>query len=72
MEYVVLRNEETGEIEKIGRFTASGIAEQFRGDHWESDSSLYSLQFDGLLKDISKAEAEKIIARMLEKEKIAA
>ncbi len=72
MEYVILRDEKTGEIEKIGRFSENGIAEQFCGDHWESDASLYSLQFDGLLENVSEAETEKIIARQLELEKIAA
>lgn len=72
MEYVILRNEETGKIEKIGRFTESGITEQFCGGHWEGDPSLYSMQFDGLLENISEAEAEKLIARQREREKIAA
>jgi hypothetical protein len=72
MEFVVLRDEETGEIEKVGRFLESGIAEQFCDNHWESDSSLYSLQFDGLLEEISEVEAEKIISQILEREKIAA
>jgi hypothetical protein len=72
MEYVILRNEETGEIEKLGRFLKNGLGEQFCDDHWESDSSLYSLMFDGLLEDISEIEAEKIIAQRLKQEKIAA
>ncbi len=72
MEFVILRDEETGEIEKIGRFSENGIAEQFCEDHWESDASLYSLQFDGLLEEISETLAEKIIAEILEREKIAA
>ena len=72
MEYVILRDEETGEIEKIGRFRANGIAEQFCEDHWQSDASLYSLQFDGLLENTSETEAAKIIARHQAREKIAA
>ena len=71
MEYVVLRDEETGKIEKLGRFQ-NGLAEQFCKDHWESDASLYSLQFDGLLEKISGAEVEKIIAEQFAREKIAA
>ena len=71
MEYVVLRDEETGEIEKIGRFQ-NGLAEQFCDDHWESDASLYSLQFDGLLENISESEAAKIITQQQRREKIAA
>lgn len=72
MEYVILKDEETGEIEKIGRFRKNGIAEQFCDGVWESDASLYSLQFDGLLENISEAEAAKIIAQYQTPEKIAA
>ncbi|HSK70556.1 MAG TPA: hypothetical protein VK892_02590 [Pyrinomonadaceae bacterium] len=71
MDYFILRNEETGELEKLGRFQ-NGIGEQFCDDHWESDASLYSLQFDGLLEKISEAEAEEIIAEQFSSEKIAA
>ncbi len=72
MEYVILRDEETGEIEKIGRFLENGLTEQFCDDHWESDSSLYSLMFDGLLEKISEAEAERLITLQHRREKIAA
>lgn len=72
MDYFILRDEETGEIEKIGRFLENGLAEQFCAGHWESDASLYSLMFDGLLEEISETEAEKIIAEILKREKIAA
>lgn len=72
MEYVILKDEKTGEIEKIGRFLGNGLAEQFYRDHWESDASLYSLMFDGLLEEISEAEAEKIIALQRRPEKVAA
>ena len=72
MEFVILRNEKSGEVEKIGRFLENGLAEQFCGDHWESDASLYSLIFDGLLETISKVEAEKLIALQLRQEKISA
>ena len=72
MEYVVLRDEETGEIEKLGRFLENGLTEQFCNDRWERDSSLYSLQFDGLLEGISEAEAKKIIAQQQMRGKIAA
>ena len=72
MEYVVLRDEETGKVEKIGRFLENGLAEQFCDNHWESDSSLYSLMFDGLLEDISEAEAERLITLQHRREKIAA
>jgi hypothetical protein len=64
MEYVVLRDEETGKVEKLGRFLKNGIAQQFCNNRWESDSSLYSLQFDGFLEEISETEANKIIAHL--------
>lgn len=72
MEYVILRDEDTGEIEKLGRFKDTGITERFYNGEWVRDQVLYSEMFDGLLEEISEAEAEKIIAQMLEKEKIAA
>lgn len=72
MEYVALKNEKTGEIEKLGRFSKEGLAEQLTESGWQSDSSLYSLMFDGLLEEISEAEVEKIIAQQIENEKIAA
>ena len=71
MEYVVLRDEETGKIEKIGRFREGGIGEQFFNNHWESDSTLYSDLFDGLLEEISEAAVKKIIANQRQPEKIA-
>lgn len=71
MEYVILKNEETGEIEKIGRFRENGVAEHFCNNHWESDASLYSMQFDGFLENISETEAAQIITQQ-SREKIAA
>ena len=72
MEYVVLRNEKTDEIEKIGRFRDDGIAESLRFGEWQRDRILDSEMFDGLLEDISEAEAIKIIALQHRHEKIAA
>jgi hypothetical protein len=72
MEYVILRDEETGEIEKIGRFKENGLTESYRGGEWLDDRILYSELFDGLLENISEAEAAKIIAQQFEHEKIAA
>lgn len=63
MQYVILRDEETGKIEVIGRFRKYGIGETFLNDKWESNSLLYSLQFDGLLEEISETEAKKLIAK---------
>jgi len=72
MEYVVLRDEETGKVEKIGRFREDGIGEQFFNNRWESDSTLYSDLFDGLLEDVLEAEVKKIIANQIQLDKIAA
>lgn len=72
MEYVVLRNEKTGEIVKLGRFKENGLTERFYCGEWIDDRILYSELFDGLLEEISEAEAEKIIASQFEREKIAA
>lgn len=72
MGYVVLRDEETGEIEKVGHFREDGITERFANGKWVRDNFLYSEMFDGLLEKISEAEAERLIALHLKQEKIAA
>lgn len=72
MDYFILRDEETGEIEKIGRYRDNGIAESLRFGKWVRDRILDSEMFDGLLEQVSEAEAEKIIAEQLTREKIAA
>ncbi len=72
MDYFILRNEETGEIEKIGRYQDNGIAESLRFGEWRRDRILDSEMFDGLLEQVSEVEAQKIIAQMLKEEKIAA
>jgi hypothetical protein len=72
MDYFVLRDEETGEVEKIGRYGDDGIAESLRFGNWVRDRVLDSEMFDGLLEQISETEAEKIILQMLKQEKIAA
>lgn len=72
MEYVILRDEETGKIEKIGRFKDTGITERFYHGEWVSDRILYSEMFDGLLEEISEVEANKIITQILKQERIAA
>lgn len=74
MIYVVLKNEETGEIEKLGRFDFGKYPESLTIDGvWEQDIILNSQQDDGLLKEISSPEA-KLIARQISQnlEKIAA
>jgi hypothetical protein len=70
--YVVLRDEETGEIEKIGRFREDGITESFRNGKWLRDHILYSELLDGLLEKISEAEAKRLITLQHRREKIAA
>lgn len=72
MEYVVLKNEVTGEVEKIGRFRDDGIAESLRFGEWLRDRVLDSEMFDGLLEDISEAEAERLIDLQHQREKVAA
>ena len=72
MNYVILRDEETGEIEKIGRFRDTGITERFCNGEWIKDHILYSEMFDGLLEIISEIEANKLITFQIESEKIAA
>ncbi len=72
MEYVVLRDEKTRRVIKLGRFRDDGIAESLRFGEWRRDRILDSEMFDGLLEDVSETEAEKIIAQILKEEKIAA
>ena len=72
MDYFILKNEKTGEVIKIGRYGDDGIAESLRFGDWRRDRVLDGEMFDGLLEQISETEAEKIIARMLKQEKIAA
>jgi hypothetical protein len=72
MEYVILKDEETGEVEKIGRFLEGGITERFDNGAWVRDRILYSELLDGLLEKISETEAERLIALQVKGEKIAA
>ena len=72
MAYFILRDEETGKIEKIGRYRENGIAESLRFGEWRRDRILDSEMFDGLLEQVSEAEAEQLIALHFAREKIAA
>ena len=72
MDYVILRNQKTGEIIKIGRYGDDGIAESLRLGEWVSDYVLDSEMFDGLLEQVSEAKAKKIIVLQRQREKIAA
>lgn len=60
-QYVVVRDEITREIELIGRFE-NGLGEIFKDGKWQSNDVIYSLQMDGLLEDITKAQVMKLIA----------
>ena len=72
MDYLILRNEKTGKVIKIGRYGNDGIAESLHIGNWERDRVLDSEMLDGLLEQISETEAEQIITQMLKQEKIAA
>ena len=61
MEYVVEKNEDTNEVYLIGRFKGKGIAEIWQNGKWVESSTLHSSMIDGLLEDISEAEAMKLI-----------
>ena len=78
MKYVALKDEETGETEKLGRFrkdekSAYVFTETyFPKEGWEEDETLYVQLLDGLLTEISEAEANRIIATQFSREKQAA
>lgn len=74
MIYVVLKNDETGQIEKLGRFSAGKYPESLNDEGvWKQDVVLNSQQNDGLLEEVSSTEAQIIICRLSrELEKIAA
>ncbi len=61
-QYVVVRDEITNEVELIGRFE-NGLGEILKDGKWQSNGVIYSLQMDGLLEDISEAEALKLISQ---------
>jgi hypothetical protein len=63
MEYVVFRDDETDEIIGLGRFGGHGIAEIWRDGKWHQANTLYSDLLDGLLDEITEAEAMKIIGQ---------
>jgi hypothetical protein len=60
VQYVVAKDEETNEVEIIGRFK-NGIGEIFRNGRWEHDGFIYRLQLDAFLENITEAEAMKLI-----------
>ena len=71
MEYVILRDEETGEIEKLGRFGKNWLQERFDQGEWIWDEVLDRELADGLLENISESEAERLITLQHRCEKIA-
>ena len=65
MKYVVMKDDETGEVIKLGRFSGKPkyIDEMYLPiSGWQKDNSLDSDMFDGLLEEISETEANHIIA----------
>ena len=68
MEYVILRDKETGEIEKLGRFGENWLQERFYRGEWVRDEVLDRELLDGLLEEISEIEARKIVAFQTERE----
>lgn len=63
MQYVVGIDEESKEVELIGRFKGDGLSEIWRDGKWVSDNGLYRDLHDGLLNNISEAEALKLISK---------
>ncbi len=78
MKYVVLKDEETNEIEKLGRFRKDKNSvyvfteTYFPSVGWEEDETLYRQLLDGHLQEISEQEARRIIATQFSREKQAA
>jgi hypothetical protein len=75
MKYVVMKDRTTGEILMLGRFGGKPdhIDEIYLpGSGWQRDNSLYGDLFEGLLEEVSEAEADKIIETQFPKEKQAA
>ena len=78
MKYVVMKNDKTGEVMTLGRFGKnSGTDFVFEEIYlpksgWQQDNTLYSDLLDGLLEEISEAEANRIIATQFSREKQAA
>ncbi len=62
MQYVTVKDKKTKTVQVIGRFI-DGIPEILSDGKWELCGTLYSFQMDGMLDEISEAEALKIIAQ---------
>ncbi|MCY7375783.1 MAG: hypothetical protein LH472_07405 [Pyrinomonadaceae bacterium] len=75
MKYVIMKDDETGEAIKLGRFGGKpGYIDEtyFPKSGWQQDNTLYSDLLDGLLEEISETEANRIIAAHFSREKQAA
>ena len=75
MKYVVMKDDETGEVIKLGRFSGKPdyVDEYYLPiSGWQRDNTLYSDLLDGLLEEISEREARRIIATEFSREKQAA
>ncbi len=69
MKYVVNRDEETGEIYFVARFSKNSLPEVWQAGEWvEQTSALISMLHDGLLEDITQIEAQNYIAKLMLKE----
>ena len=75
MKYVVLKDDETNEIEKLGRFRKDKNSVHiftetyFPSVGWEEDETLHRQLLDGQLEEIPEAEANRLIATYFFREK---
>ncbi len=72
MKYVVMKDEKTGKVILLGRFGGKPdyVDEYYSIEKgWQKDNTLYSNLFDGLLEEITKAEANRIIRTQFSREK---
>lgn len=76
MKYVVMKDEETDNILLLGRFGGKPdfVDECFSSaeNNWVRDNTLLSNLYDGLLEEITEAEAIRIISTQFSREKQAA
>jgi len=78
MKYVVMKNHKTGEVLTLGRFRKDEKTDYVFEEiylpksGWQEDRTLSRDMFDGLLEEISEAEAKQIISTQFSLEKQAA
>ena len=63
MQYVIMKDYETNEIDLIGRFKSKGIGEIWQNGEWIPYSNLISDLLDGLLENITEVEAKRLISQ---------